>query len=173
MKEPDRLAQNAAKLLECNPFFRVKLARTIERLETEANPLTSKLYRPRIQQAARTPAEQKTLKAGGTSKLSWGYHNATTPEGLPDSLAADVLDDDNPIEPPVCYKLRLGTIAREEGLSTGVDWMPKELKPSVWKLMAAGATSAPEGQKWGWDPNHVEWVGISVLSAKRGVRPTT
>jgi hypothetical protein len=54
-------------------------------------------------------------------------------------------------------------------LNTGVDWaLPANIKAAL------NQTIAVNGEwkgKIGWDPLHVEWVGISVAAAKAGARP--
>lgn len=165
MRELDRIARNTARLIECHPAFRRHLEQVLLALEGER-------YRPRIQHAWRSVEEQAALKVKGTSKLKWGYHNATAPDGTPESLAADVLDDDHPDDTvPLLYCVRLGALARQRRLSTGVDWgLPPDLKAAIRAVMASG-DQPPVGMKRGWDPTHVEWTGISVTAARSGVRP--
>jgi hypothetical protein len=162
MREPDRLARNAARLEEVNPVFRDKLVATIWDLEHEG-------HRPRIQIAWRSPADQMVAYSTGHSKLQWGFHNATTPDGRPDALAVDVVDDDFPLDPRRAFIVAVSHFARQHGLNTGIDWaLPFNIKAAV---NAAVAANVEWLGKIGWDPLHIEWVGISVADAKRGVRP--
>jgi hypothetical protein len=163
--EADRKARNLARLGECHPAFRARLLPVLEALVGEG-------YRPRIQHAWRSVAEQEALRASGASKLKWGYHNCTAPDGTPESLAADVLDDDNPMDSRPIYLLRLSYHAWQAGLGTGLDWgLPNVLRRSLRALVASGA-EPPADFKRGWDPTHLEITGISVPNAKIGERPT-
>lgn len=165
MTEPDRNARNLERLRECHPAFRVKLANVIAQLEALGE-------RPRIQDAYRSPEVQQTLKKGKTSKLTWGYHCCAAADGTPESLAADVLDDNHPDDTvPNSYKLRLARAAAAHGLSTGATFgLDKDQKAALAEAIVSAAPP-PEGLKYGWDPTHVQWVGISVMHAKAGKRP--
>lgn len=164
MKEDKRLARNAQMLQECFPWFRTRLAAVIGDLEGQQ-------IRPRIQQAWRSPAEQLEAFNTGHSKLKFGYHNATGPNGEKQALAVDILDDDAPLAPSTKYLLSLAIAARDHQLSTGLDWgLPAKLRVPIADAIAARDTAA-KISKIGWDPCHIEITGVSVADVKAGVRP--
>ena len=163
MIDADRQARNTLKLAECHPVIRAQLQALIAALEGDG-------FRPRIQQAWRSTVEQAAFKAAGTSKLGWGLHNCTAPDGTPESLAVDLLDDDAPLAPSVRYLVRLASLARANGLQTGIGWgLPTGLRAAVEAAMSA--PEPPVRLKMGWDPTHVETRSITVREARAGVRP--
>jgi hypothetical protein len=152
-----------ARLQECHPVFRTQLRRVLHDLEQEGD-------RPRIQDAYRSPQAQQRAAASGHSLLRWGFHNATAPDGTPEALAADVLDDDAPLAPSRRYLLALASAADRYGLETGITWgLGTPLRRAVLAAIAARDYDAPI--KLGWDPCHVQVRGISVAQARRGARP--
>lgn len=169
MTDDARDERNRTRLQEAHPAFRAALARVIARLQAQG-------YRPRIQQCWRSEADQLAAKRSGHSELAWGLHNATSPAGEPEALAADVLDDDAPLAPSLPYLFALARAARAEGLRTGIDWgLPAPIRAS---LQAAITQNIPwensvSGKPGpiGWDPQHVQWDGISIADAKAGARP--
>jgi hypothetical protein len=164
MKEDKRLARNEQMLEECFPWFRNRLASVIEVLQDQK-------IRPRIQQAWRSPAEQLEAFNTGHSKLKFGYHNATGPNGEKQALAVDILDDDAPMAPSTKYLLSLAIAARDHQLLTGLDWgLPGKLRLPITAAIAARDSAAKLG-KIGWDPCHIEITGLSVADVKAGVRP--
>lgn len=164
MDEAAREARNESRLKECHSAFAARLKRVIDRLE-------GMNLRPRIQDAWRSPAEQRKAFETGHSKLLFGFHNVTGMNGEKESLAVDLLDDDAPLSPGTPYILRLAAAARAEGLSTGVLWgLPTKLRKATDAAITAGDFDAPV--KVGWDPCHVEPTGITVAQAKSGERPT-
>ena len=61
--------------------------------------------------------------------------------------------------------------ARAEGLMTGILWdLPRPLAAGVEAAIAAGDVHAPV--KVGFDPTHVQPVGITAKQARSGIRPT-
>lgn len=164
MKEDARRARNDQRMTELNPVFRARLARIIKGLEAAG-------FRPRIQDAWRSPEAQMTAFRTGHSKLRWGFHNATTPDGRPDGLAVDLLDDDSPLSPGVKYLVALARAALSENCQTGIAWgLPPTLRSAVESAVRL-ADDPPAGLKIGWDPTHVEPADVSVPEAKAGVRP--
>lgn len=162
MREASRVGVNRTRLQECHPAFRQRLALLLAILQADG-------YRPRLQQCWRSPEDQLAAFTSGHSKLQWGFHNATTPDGKPDALAADVLDDDHPLEPPKAYLLALARAARKVGLTTGITWgLPQNIRTA---LDAAIEQGTPWEGKTGWDPCHVETTGVSVQEARNGQRP--
>jgi hypothetical protein len=164
VKEPDRIARNKSRLAELHPAFRVKVENVIALLEAQG-------FRPRIQDAWRSPADQMKAFKSGRSKVSWGFHNATSPAGKKEALAVDMLDDDNPLASSHRYLLALAhAAAKVGGLRTGILWgVPAGLKPATEKAYLSGTFDAKV--KIGWDPTHLEPTGLSVAAARAGKRP--
>jgi hypothetical protein len=128
-------------------------------------------FRPRIQDAWRSPADQLRAFETGHSKLKFGYHNATGKNGEKEALAVDLLDDDAPNAPPVRYLLALAIAARDHRLNTGLAWgLPPALKQAVESAIVSRNSETPIS-KIGWDPCHIEITGVSVSDVKRGKRP--
>lgn len=164
MNETQRKARNAQRLTECHPAFAARLSRLIARLEADG-------LRPRIQDAWRSPEDQKKAFENGHTKVLFGFHNVTGADGRKEALAVDLLDDDAPLKPGTPYVLRLAAAARAEGLATGALWgLPAKLRAGTEAAIAAGDFDAPV--KIGWDPCHVEPTGITIAQAKSGMRPT-
>ena len=163
MKEVDRKKRNEDRLKELYPTFRLKLKQVIATLE--ANGL-----RPRIQDAWRSPADQKKAYLSGHSKLLYGFHNVTASNGTPEALAVDLLDDDSPLDPGKSYLLQLAAAAEDAGLITGIRWgVPAKLVPGINAAIAIKDWASPV--KVGWDPTHVQPTDITVKEAKAGKRP--
>src|SRR4026208_359882 len=115
MTEPQRKQRNADRLLELFPTFRARLANVISEREAMG-------VRPRIQDGYRTPADQFKAFNSGHSKLKFGFHNVTGPNGEKESLAVDMLDDDSPLNISTPYLLKLAHFSEKNGLSTGIRW---------------------------------------------------
>jgi hypothetical protein len=163
MKEVARKQRNVERLAGMYPTFGNSLAKVISALEAEG-------LRPRIQDGWRSPEEQRKAFEAGHSKLLFGYHNATSTAGEPEALAADVLDDNAPLNPSTRYLLRLAAAAERHGLVTGIRWgLPKKLRVGIDAAIATHDWSADV--KIGWDPTHVEIVGLSVAEVQAGKRP--
>lgn len=172
MTEDARKARNVERLGLCYPPFAGRIAAVIARLELEG-------FRPRIDQSWRTPAQHAQQVADGTSKSSWSFHMATTPDGKPDALAVDLLDDDYPVpsnhqqEWPDRFRqyvLWLATLTRQFGLETGVDW---GLSTDERRALATALTTDPLSYHgpFGWDPLHCEPRDLTLAAAKTGKRP--
>jgi hypothetical protein len=163
MLEVDRIANNKTKLFELYPAFRTRIDVVLKELEQAG-------YRPRIQTAWRSPAEQLDAYRRGTSKVMYGFHNVTSSAGIKESLATDILDDDNPTTTKVAFMLHLAAAAEARGLVTGIRW---DLKDEDMVLIDI----ALQNKNWdakvrvGWDPLHVEPMGITIMEAKGGKRP--
>lgn len=163
MTELQRQKRNQERLLELFPTFRVRLAKVIMELETMG-------VRPRIQDAYRTPADQLKAFNSGHSKLKFGFHNVTGPNGEKESLAVDMLDDDSPLNISTSYLLKLAHASQINGLSTGIRWgLPQNLRSAIDDAINAKNWNAPV--KIGWDPTHVEPAGMTASQAKNGKRP--
>ncbi len=165
MIDAARHARNAAKLLELNVWFRPKVAAILRDLEGHG-------WRPRIQEAWRSQADQLAAYNAGRSKVKWGYHNATRPDGLPDALAADIVLDDHPYEEHREFLLKLYSSARAHGLETGAVFGISAT--ARMRLMAAVSEA-----RWdydgplGWDPWHVQPTPatLTIAQARAGKRP--
>lgn len=161
MNETDRLARNKAKLAECWPEFARKVGAVIAALEGHG-------FRPRIQEAWRSPARQMLLYTAGYSKLKYGLHNVTGKNKTPEALAVDLLDDDAPLNPARRYLLMLAASAKAHGLRTGIDWgLPKAYKQAINEAVSKRQWDYPG--KIGWDPCHVE-AAVAPLLARLGKR---
>lgn len=163
MIESARKARNQQRLTELYPTFAARLKLVIQELEAEG-------LRPRIQDAWRSEADQLKAFNSGHSKLKYGFHNVTGPQGKKESLAVDLLDDNSPLKPSTSYVLRVTAAAERHGLTTGARWgLPKKLANAI--------DAAISNQDWtaqvkiGWDPVHIEPIGITVAQAKQGLRP--
>lgn len=163
MLEWQRQVRNGERVRQCHPVFRQGVKRVLRLLEQDG-------YRPRIQDAFRSPELQMAAYQAGRSSLVWGFHNATTPDGQPDALAVDILDDEAPLAPSRRFMLALAIAADRCGLETGICWgLPPELRTA---LRAAIAARTPDAVvKVGWDPCHVQVAGLSVTEARSGQRP--
>jgi len=163
MRETDRKKRNDTRLLELYPTFRARIKQVIVALEAKG-------IRPRIQDAWRSPADQKKAYESGHSKLLFGFHNVTASSGTPEALAVDLLDDDSPLSPRKNYLLQLAAAAEEVGLITGIRWdMPKRLIRAIDAAIASQDWDA--NVKVGWDPTHVQPADITVAQAKADIRP--
>ena len=163
MNETARVQRNTQKLGELYPTFRVRVAAVIQELEGSG-------IRPRIQDAWRSPEDQLKAYNAGNSKLTFCFHNVTGAGGAKESLAVDLLDDDAPLAPSPGYLLQVAASAQARGLTTGIRWgLPKAL--------AEGIDAAIAAQDWkrtvkvGWDPTHIEPVGLTTTEAEAGKRP--
>jgi hypothetical protein len=164
MTESKRKQRNAERLLELFPTFRARIANVISELEAEG-------IRPRIQDAYRSPSDQLIAFNTGHSKLKFGFHNVTGPNGEKESLAVDMLDDDNPLNISRRYLLKLAHASEKNGLTTGIRWgLPNKLRLAIDATLAAQDWDALV--KTGWDPTHVEPIGITAKQAKNGIRPS-
>jgi hypothetical protein len=165
MDETARNARNAQRLTELYPVFAQRIRTVIAALEAQG-------FRPRIQDAWRSPADQLKAFQTGHSKLEFGFHNVTGANGRQESLAVDLLDDDFPVASRTEYLLRLAAVAGTVRCQTGVAWgLPAALKQAVLDAVANGDFAAPV--KIGWDPTHVEPTDVTVAAARAGARPET
>ena len=164
MTEEARKKRNNDRLAELFPAFAIRIAKTIRDLEAAG-------LRPRIQDAYRSPEDQLKAFNTGHSKLKFGFHNVTGPNGEKESLAVDMLDDDHPLASPVPYLLQLAVAAEANGLTTGIRWgLPAKLRTAIDTAIAAQQFNGV--LKVGWDPTHVQPVSITVAEAKAGKRPS-
>jgi len=163
MTDAARRDRNAARLKECYPTFRDRIALLIQRMEMRG-------YRPRIQTAARSPEEQLDAYRRGTTQLKFGFHNVVGKNGRPEALAVDILDDDHPLNPDKMYLVCLAAEARRVGCTTGIAWgLPDEFKAKL--EHAISTNDGPYDGKIGWDPTHVEPMNLTIARARSGERP--
>jgi hypothetical protein len=164
MKESDRKKRNHDRLVELYPTFGARVEKVIADLETMG-------IRPRIQDAWRSPADQAIALETHHAKVRFGFHNVTARDGGPEALAVDMLDDDHPLGPTKSYLLHLAASAQKAGLMTGIRWgVPKKLVGAIDTAIASQGWDADV--KIGWDPTHIQPVGITIAQAKSGQRPT-
>jgi hypothetical protein len=163
MNETDRRQRNRSRLLELHPRFARRVTAVIDEMESEG-------WRPRIQDAWRSPQAQAAAFAAGHSKLRFGFHNITGAGGRPEALAVDLLDDDAPLTPGKPYLLRLAAAAGHAGLQTGIRWgLNTALARAIDQAIVDREWQAPV--KIGWDPTHLEPTGLTVAQARAGQRP--
>jgi hypothetical protein len=162
MKEPDRIARNKQRLSECFPTFAARVTAVIREMESLG-------FRPRIQDAHRSIEDQRKAFETGHSKVLFGFHNVTGANGKSESLAVDLLDDDNPGDPvPRKYLITLAAVAQKHGLHSGIFFNCPD-KPALQK--AIDALDFDPNIKMGFDPTHLEPTGITIAQAQAGQRP--
>jgi hypothetical protein len=164
MQEHQRLARNQQRLTECHEVFAEALTGVIRDLERLG-------FRPRIQEAWRSPEAQLQAVNNGNSELRFGFHNVTGADGRREALAVDLLDDDAPLEPSRRYVLTLAAVARDHGLETGILWgIQRATRERLQRAILERDFEAPG--KIGWDPCHVQVTGMTPAQARQGQRPT-
>lgn len=163
MQEVARKARNSQRLNELHPVFSRRISTIIGELEADG-------YRPRIQDAWRSPEAQLAAFNAGKSELKFGFHNVTGPAGQKESLAVDLLDDDFPLNSRSEYLLRLAGVAVRHVCQTGVKWgLPSHLRQAIDDAINSRDWNAR--LKIGWDPTHVEPTDVTVGDAENGQRP--
>jgi hypothetical protein len=164
MNEAARRQRNHDRLQQLYPAFAARVATVIAELEAEG-------WRPRIQDAWRSPAAQRSAHAAGHTALAFGLHNITGADGRPQALAVDLLDDDAPLTPGKPYLLRLAAAADGAALVSGIRWgLSTRLARAIDEAIALRDWQA--AVKIGWDPTHLQPRGLSVAQARAGQRPT-
>ena len=164
MEESARRQRNQQRLTECFPKFAQRVAAVIQDMEALG-------FRPRIQAAHRTIADQLIAFNGGFSKVRFGFHNVTGANGKAESLAVDLLDDDKPLNPSRKYVILLAATAQAHGLQSGIFFgLPQQLRNGLRNAIRDSNFST--AVKIGFDPTHIEVSGISIAEAKAGKRPT-
>lgn len=163
MLESERKLRNQTRLQELYPTIRPSVLAILEELEKAG-------YRPRIQDAWRSPADQLKAYNAGTSKVKYGFHNVTGANGEKESLALDILDDDNLFTAKTHYMLRLAAAAERHGLTTGIRWgLSDAYSKAIDNAIAAQSWTIPIHV--GWDPLHVEVTGLPIEEVEKGRRP--
>ncbi len=171
MKEPARRARNIEMLRQCWPPFAAKIGQVIHAMEQVG-------MRPRINEggAWRDPVAQAAAYHSGHSDLLWGLHNATGVKGEKEALAVDLIDDDSPAVPRPLFVHRVNEIVGAFGLMTGILWSSRKgarlsdaEKAAIVAACKSGDWSGVE--RIGYDPLHIQPVGLSIADAKAGKRP--
>lgn len=168
MKEPARIARNKERLTECFPTFAKRVADVIADMEAQG-------FRPRIQDAHRTIAQQQIDLANGTTTITFSFHNVTGAGGKPESLGVDMLDDDHPgDDAPRKYLITLASVAQKHGLRSGIFFFKKEPPPGTRQTLQAAVDSLNFDPHItiGFDPTHLQPTGLTVDEARHGKRPT-
>lgn len=164
MNEAARQQRNQQRLAECFPKFAKRVKAVIEELEAQG-------FRPRIQDAHRTIADQIKAFNGGFSKVRFGFHNITGSGGKAESLAVDLLDDDKPLNPSRKYIILLAGAAQRNGLHPGSFFgLPSALRKGL--NQAIRDSNFDPAIKIGFDPTHIEATGLTIAEAKAGKRPS-
>jgi hypothetical protein len=163
MNEQQRKERNTCRLAQLYQPFAKQVQGVIADLEAVG-------YRPRIQEAYRSPADQIKAFNSGHSKLRYGFHNVTAADGTPEGLAVDLYDDDRPLAPSTAYLLRLSASAWARGLATGVLWgLDKAQRKLLTDAINEGAWD--RDLRTGWDSWHIEPTGLTPQQARAGTRP--
>lgn len=170
MQESARKDRNAQRLGECFPSFAERVGKVIDDMEAEN-------FRPRIQDGYRTPADQLRAFEKGNSLVKFGFHNVTAKDGTPQSLAVDLIDDDNPLASGRRYVIRLAAIAQKHGLRSGIYFFGAKFTEERKRVLRANIRAAVEANNFdsrvviGFDPTHIEVDGITIADARAGDRP--
>ena len=163
MNEADRKQRNYIKVHELHPAIRPRMEAILRELESYG-------FRPRIQEAWRSPRDQLAAYYTGKSKVKYGFHNVTAEDGTKEALAADVWDDDRPTSAKTHFMLHLLAAAEKNGLTTGIRWSLSDNRIRL--IEDAVAKEDWKKPVWvGWDPLHVEVTGITIEEAEEGKRP--
>lgn len=138
-------------------------------------------WRPRVQQAWRSPAEQLRKLKKKTSKVAWSFHNATRRmTGKPEALAVDVIDDKKLYRPPKLFWFHLAQLAQKNGMETGIAWgvKGKAKREAIQEAIDFSMILDPERFarytkkiRIGWDPGHCQPAGVKLSAARKGWRP--
>lgn len=163
MIEQRRKQQNKDMLLKIDKSIRPAVAAVIADLEQQGQ-------RPLIDKGVwRSPAEQLEKFKHGFSKVKWGYHCATTKDGKPDSLAADIVDANKLWNASREFWLRLGAAALKHKLGWGGYFgLPKAMKEALRAELQHKHFNSQA--KLGWDTAHVETARVTIAEAKAGKR---
>ena len=159
-----RKQDNAERLQLINPGMRPKVKAVLSDLEQHG-------YRPLIDSGVwRSIAEQAKKKAAGVSQVSYSYHNVTTADGRPDSLAADITDNRWFWSSPTPYWLTLAGSAESHQLTTGIYWgLSQNDRNKIRQAIKVRNWNA--NVPLGWDTAHVEPANFTIAQARAGKRP--
>lgn len=165
MKEAARIDRNKQRLGELFPAFAKRVAAVIKEMESLG-------FRPRIQDAHRTIADQLKAFNNGFSDVKFGFHNVTGAGGKPESLAVDLLDDDHPLSPTRKYVITLASVAQKQKLHSGIFFRLKTAAERKALQDAIDKLNFDLRVRIGFDPTHLEPTGLTIAQAKAGARPT-
>lgn len=164
MQEPDRMARNHKLIAQCWRPFGVRVQVLIDRMWSRRG------FRTRAQSAHRPTADQLEAFRTGHSTVKYGFHNVTGKGGVPEALAVDLLNDDQPLNPSKRYLMALAIEADQLGLETGITWgLPRATKAKLVAAIKAGDVNY--SGKIGWDPTHTQPKGFTIAQARMGLRP--
>lgn len=163
MNEQERKKLNDERLLLIDSSIRPAVALILTDLEMEEElPLIAK-------DVFRSPQRQLELYRQGRSKVRWSFHNATTKDGQPGSLAADIVDANLAWNARRDFWLKLGGAALRRGLNWGGYWgLPDRLRGAL--KLALQARDYSIKIALGWDVAHVETAAVTIAEAKVGKR---
>jgi len=173
MTEVKLKERNDRRILQLHPALRPKVETIIHRMRFDFG------HRARVQDAWRSIKQQEKYQAGGTSKLKWGFHNATAKDGTPEALACDIIDD-NKLYDNILFWFHLSYCAKGVGMDTGILWgldanheqgTLRALERAVFLKMEDLVPEEGPPVRVGWDPGHCQVADISLVSARRGKRP--
>jgi hypothetical protein len=151
---------------ECHPVFRKRIINIYKEMEDDG-------WRPRVQDAWRSTAKTKELHKMGLTTVKWSFHNAMTPNGIPESLAIHIYDDDatNPADPSRKFLMRLAYFSKKYNCRTGIAFgLPRALQNKLNEAIRWGETEWLPPKKIGWDACHVEPADLTLKLARTGVR---
>lgn len=164
MDDTARHERNKGKLGELHPWMRDRVMGLLVDLEHNN-------WKPRIQEAYRSPEDQLKAFNSGHSKLKYGYHNCTGPNGEKEAFAVDIYREDSSIliaEKDFC--IALAHYAMKQGLITGISWgLPQAMYNATMAAVKANDGNAPV--KISWDPCHVQPVSDWLPKLASGWRP--
>jgi hypothetical protein len=162
-QEETRRQQNAQRLQKISPTIRPAVALVIADMEADG-------HRPLIHENVhRTIAEQLQMVRRGVSKTRYSYHNATTPDGRPDSLAADIVDADQLWNVERRFWMDLCRHALARGLRSGY-FFGLTLKEKQALLGACERRDYGAKLRTGWDAAHVQTARVTIEQARQGLR---
>lgn len=115
MTEEQRATINKKQLAELHPAMHPKVAAVLKDLAGHG-------WLPYIADAWRSPDEQLRKFKVGHSKVRWGFHNATAPDGTPEALAADIVDARWGWDSPEKFWEQLGSSVKAHGMTWGGSW---------------------------------------------------
>ena len=166
-------ARNMAMLREVYLWLRPSVRKILHGMKRRG-------WRPRIQQAWRSPAQQRQNLKKKTSKVAWSFHNATDRTGKPEALAVDVIDDKKLYRPPKLFWFHLARLAQKNGMETGIAWGVKgkakrlEIQKAIDFFIIVDPkvfAKLTKNIRIGWDPGHCQPAGVKLSAARKGWRP--
>jgi hypothetical protein len=173
MNPEKRTTLNQERIILVDESIRAKVQAIITNLESQhLDPIIAA-------DVFRSPQKQLELFGRGVTKVKWGFHCATTKDGKPGSLAADIVHADKGWNVKPEFWLQLGKAAFDAGLHWGGFF---GLSPNLTKILTIAFNYGDpvsyfkqqgvpiERVKLGWDPAHVEVKGLSIVDAKAGIR---